>query len=69
MLTWTPLTNKKLFCLRGQGLKIEQWKTYIAMDHSTSYKYNQALFRSKKFLDFDTVALSFLFDKSCPIME
>ena len=25
--------------------------------------------RSKKFLDFDIVALSFLFDKQCPIME
>ena len=29
----------------------------------------KALFRSKNFLDFDTVALSFLFDKHCPIME
>ena len=27
------------------------------------------LFRSKKFLDFDTLALSFLFDKHCSIME
>ena len=30
---------------------------------------NKALFRSKNFLDFDTVALSFLFDKYYPIME
>ena len=30
---------------------------------------NKALFRSKNFLDFDTVALSFLFDKHYPIME
>jgi len=29
----------------------------------------EALFRCKKFLDFDTVALSFLFDKYCPIIE
>jgi len=29
----------------------------------------KALFRSKNFLDFDTVALSFLFDKHYPIME
>jgi len=28
-----------------------------------------ALFRSKKFLDFDTVALLFLFNKHCLIME
>ena len=28
-----------------------------------------ALFKSKKFLDFDNVALSFLFDKHCPIMK
>jgi hypothetical protein len=26
-------------------------------------------FSSQKFLDFDTVAFSFLFDKHCPIME
>ena len=29
----------------------------------------KALFRCKKFLDFDTVAFSFLFDKHCLIME
>ena len=29
----------------------------------------KALSRSKNFLDFDTVALSFLFNKHCPIME
>ena len=29
----------------------------------------KALFRSKIFLDFDTVALSFLLDKHCPIIE
>ena len=28
----------------------------------------KALFRSKNFLDFDTVALSFLFDNHYPIM-
>jgi len=32
--------------------------------------YKVALsFRSEKFLDFDIVALSFLFDKHCPFME
>ena len=30
---------------------------------------NKALFRCEMFLDFDTVALSFLFDKHCPIMK
>jgi len=29
----------------------------------------QVLFRCKKFLDFNTVAFSFLFDKHCLIME
>ena len=29
----------------------------------------KALFRSKNFLDFDTLAFSFLFDKHYPIME
>ena len=29
----------------------------------------KALFRSKNFLDFDNVVLSFLFDKHYPIME
>ena len=29
----------------------------------------KALFRSKKFLNFDTVALLFLFDKHCPVIE
>jgi hypothetical protein len=28
-----------------------------------------ALFGCKKFLDFDTVALLFVFDKYCPIMD
>jgi hypothetical protein len=28
-----------------------------------------ALFRSKKFLDFDPVVFLFLFNKHCPIME
>jgi hypothetical protein len=28
----------------------------------------EALFRYKNFLDFDTVTLSFLFDKYCPII-
>jgi hypothetical protein len=30
---------------------------------------SEVLFRSKIFLDFDTVALSFLFDKHCLIMK
>jgi hypothetical protein len=31
--------------------------------------WSRALFRSRNFLDFDTIAFSFLFDKHCPIME
>jgi len=34
-----------------------------------SCQNTEALFRFKKFLDFDIVAFSFLFDKHCPIME
>ena len=33
------------------------------------YHEREDLFRSKKFLDFDNVALSFLFNKHYPIME
>jgi len=32
-------------------------------------KYIKALFSSKKFCKIDTVALSFVFDKYCPIMD
>jgi len=35
----------------------------------TSYQHSKALFKFKNFLDFDIVALSFLFDKHYPIME
>jgi len=30
---------------------------------------SKGLFRFENFLNFDTVALSFLFDKHCPIIE
>jgi hypothetical protein len=30
---------------------------------------SEALFRCKKFLDFDTIVFSFLFDKHCLIIE
>ena len=38
------------------------------MKFQTSSIFSVFLFRSKKFLDFDLIALSFLFDKYCPIM-
>jgi len=38
------------------------WSTCLSLG-------TKALFRCKKFLDFDTVAFSFLFDKHCLIME
>jgi len=41
---------------------------YLTLFFCFGFEY-KALFRSKKFLDFDTIALSFLFDKHCPIME
>ena len=34
-----------------------------------SFSGTKALFRCKKFLDFNTVVFSFLFDKHCLIME
>ena len=37
--------------------------------HATICNETEGLFRCKNFLNFDTVALSFLFDKHCPIME
>jgi len=39
----------------------------VKSDETNSYI--KALFRSKNFLDFDTVALLFLFDKHYPIIE
>ena len=33
------------------------------------YVETRALFSSKKFYKIDTVALSFVFDKNCPIMD
>jgi len=36
---------------------------------SAGVEESRALFRSENFLDFDTVALSFLFDKHCPIIQ
>jgi hypothetical protein len=37
--------------------------------HHPLPKFNWALFSSEKISDFATVALSFLFDKYCPIMN
>ena len=37
--------------------------------HCPHFLATKALFRAKIFLDFDTVAISFLFDKHYPIME
>ena len=45
---------------------IRSYQRLTSHARSPSYK---ALFRSKKFLDFDTITLSFLFDKYCLIME
>jgi len=41
----------------------------LAIVQVSSKKAIKALFKSKKFLDFDTVTLSFLFDKHYPIIE
>jgi len=49
---------------------VEDENTKIWVNFKSFYaKFVRALFRSKKFLDFETVALSFLFDKYCSIIE
>jgi len=62
------IKTKVLQCPKTQILETEQGrKMYLSL--SSTLISTMALFRSKKFLDLDTVTLLFLFDKHYPIIE
>jgi len=51
-------------------MKMQQCPFYkkIATKQNPGCNVPKGMFRSKIFLDFDIIALSFVFDKYCPIM-